>query len=168
MRIGNIDIDRPLALAPMEDITDQPFRRICKRHGADLLYTEFAYCEALIRTAVKTLRRLEIGRDESPIGIQIYGSNETAMEQAAAIAEAAGPDFVDINAGCWVKKIATRGDGSGLLRDLVKFESVVKAVMRGTRLPVTVKTRLGWDDRNLCILEAARMLEQCGVQALSV
>lgn len=168
MRIGSIDIDRPLALAPMEDISDQPFRRICKRLGADILYTEFSNCEALVRDVPRSLKRIEVLDDERPIGIQIYGSREEAMEGAAAMAEVARPDFIDINAGCWVRKIALRGDGAGLLRDLGKFESIVKAVIRGTRLPVTVKTRLGWDDDSICILDVARMVEQAGAQALAV
>jgi len=168
MRIGNIDIDRPLALAPMEDITDRPFRLICKEFGADILYTEFVNCEAMVRDVQRELAKIAITDAERPIGVQVYGSNETSMERAAAIAEEAQPDFIDVNAGCWVKKIAHRGDGAGLLRDLGKFEAVVKAVVRGTRLPVTVKTRLGWDEDSICILDAARMVEQCGAVALAV
>lgn len=168
MRIGALDIDRPLALAPMENVSDPPFRRICKARGVDLLYTEFCNCEALIRKVPVSLKRIQVADDERPIGVQIYGRREEAMERAAAVVEEARPDFVDINAGCWVKKIAMRGDGAGLLRDLGKFESVVKAVVRGTRLPVTVKTRLGWDQDSICILDVARMVEQAGVQALTV
>jgi len=168
MRIGSIDIDKPLALAPMEDVSDAPFRQICKAHGADVLYTEFANCEALVRNVPNSLKRIQVTDAERPIGIQIYGSREESMERAAAMAEEKEPDFIDLNAGCWVKKIALRGDGAGLLRDLKKFESVVKAVIRGTRLPVTVKTRLGWDGAGICILDVARMLEQAGVRALAV
>ncbi len=168
MRIGAIDIEKPLALAPMEDVSDPPFRRICKERGADILYTEFVNCEALVRKVEISLKRIRVTDEERPIGIQLFGSTEASMERAAAMAEAAQPDFVDINAGCWVRKIASRGDGAGLLRDLGKFESVVNAVVRGTRLPVTVKTRLGWDDDSICILDVARMVEQVGVQALAV
>ena len=168
MRIGSIEIERPLALAPMEDAADHPFRMICKEYGADLLYTEFASCESLIRDVPRTLRKIEVTDDERPIGVQIYGSAETSMERAAAVAEEARPDFIDINCGCWVKKIANRGDGAGLLRDLRKFESVVQSVVAATRLPVTVKTRLGWDEKSICILDVARMVEQNGVQALTV
>lgn len=168
MRIGRIEIENPLALAPMDGVSDQPFRLLCKEFGADLLYTEFASCEALIRDIASTKKKLAVTDGERPICIQIYGSAEDSMERAAAAAEAAGPDFIDINCGCWVKKIANRGDGAGLLKDLKKFEAVVRAVMRGTTLPVTVKTRLGWDDASICILDVARMLEQTGIQALTV
>jgi len=152
----------------MEDVSDYPFRMICKGYGADLLYTEFANCEALVRDVKRTLGKINITDEERPIGVQIYGSLESSMERAAAVAEAAQPDLIDINCGCWVKKIANRGDGAGLLRDLKKFESVVRAVVGGTRLPVTVKTRLGWDQDSICILDVARMVEQNGVQALTV
>jgi len=168
MLIGNLDIDRPLCLAPMDDITDSPFRALCKEHGADVLYTEFASCEALVRNIGKMLRKIELRDAERPIAIQLYGSAEESMERAAAMAEDAGADFVDVNCGCWVKKIATRGDGAGLLRDLSKFKAVVRAVMKGTRLPVTVKTRLGWDCEHIVILDVARMLEDLGVQSLTV
>jgi len=168
MRIGNTEIERPIILAPMENISDRPFRFICKEQGADVLYTEFVNCEAIIRNAKKSLRKIEITDFERPIGAQIYGSVETSMERGTEVAAAAGPDFIDINCGCWVKKIALRGDGAGLLRDLKKFEAVVKAVVSHTRLPVTVKTRLGWDADSICILDVARMLEQNGVQALAV
>lgn len=168
MRIGNLEIDRPLCLAPMEDVSDYPFRRICKEQGVDLLYTEFASCEALIRNVRKMRQKIELGEDEHPIAIQLYGSAEASMERAAAIAQEAGADFIDVNCGCWVKKIANRGDGAGLLRDLGKFASVVRAVMRGTTLPVTVKTRLGWDADSIVIVDVARMLEDLGVHALTV
>lgn len=168
MRIGDFEFHKPLALAPMESVTDPPFRLICRHFGADITYTEFASSEALIRDVKKTRRKLLISDADRPIAVQIYGSAEESMERAAAIAEEACPDFIDINCGCWVKKIAMRGDGAGLLRDLKKFEQVVQAVMRGTRLPVTVKTRLGWDENSICILDVARMLEQNGVQVLTV
>ena len=168
MRIGRFDISQPLALAPMESISDYPFRMLCREYGADLLFTEFANCEALIRDVKRTLNKIRITEAERPVAVQIYGSVEDSMEKAAAVAEAAKPDFIDINCGCWVKKIAQRGDGAGLLRDLHKFESVVKRVVNATRLPVTVKTRLGWDDDSICILDVARMVEQNGVSALTV
>lgn len=168
MRIGHVDIEHPIALAPMEDVTDISFRLICKSLGADLLYTEFASSEALIRDAEKTLRKIRVTEEERPIAVQIFGGVETSMEGAAAIAEQAGPDFIDINCGCWVKKVALRESGAGLLRNLPKFEAIVASVIRGTSLPVTVKTRLGWDDKSIVILEIARRLEQLGVKALTV
>ncbi|NIA14441.1 MAG: tRNA dihydrouridine synthase DusB [Nitrospiraceae bacterium] len=168
MRIGDIELKKPLALAPMENVSDPPFRRICKDYGADILYTEFANCEAVVRDVKRTLRKFEIDDAERPIGIQIYGNKPDSMERAAALAEEAKPDFIDLNAGCWVRKIAMRGDGAGLLRNLPRFEAVVKAVVRGTRLPVTAKTRLGWDEDTINILDVARMVEQCGVQMLAV
>jgi len=168
VQIGTVLLDRPLALAPMEDVSDGCFRRICKKLGADLVYTEFTHCEALVRDVEPALRKIRVTDEERPVGIQIYGSGEASMEQAAAIAEQAGPDFIDINCGCWVKKVALRGDGAGLLRDLNKFESVVQSVIQGTDIPVTVKTRLGWDQKQINILETAQMLEQLGVQALTV
>lgn len=168
MKIGNIELESPVALAPMESVSDPPFRLLCKEFGADLMYTEFANCEAIVRDVQRTLRKMKVLPHERPIGVQIYGSTEAAMERAAAMAEHAQPDFIDINCGCWVKKIAMRGDGAGLLKDIKKFEAVVKSVMKGTSLPVTVKTRLGWDDDSICIVEVARMLEQNGVQALTL
>jgi len=168
MRIAHIDIDQPIALAPMEDVSDIPFRQLCKEQGADIVYTEFTSCEAIIRNVKSSLRKIQILESERPIAVQLYGSAEDAMEEAASIASAMGPDFIDINCGCWVKKIAMRGDGAGLLRDIKKFEGVVQSVMRGTKLPVTVKTRLGWDDANIVILDVARMLEANGVAALTV
>ncbi len=166
--VGTIQLDHPLALAPMESVGDRPFRQICKSFGADIVYTEFANAEAIIRDVTRTLHKMQVNDDERPIAVQIYGSAEGSMERAAAVAEEMRPDFIDINCGCWVKKIANRGDGAGLLRDLKKFESVVRAVVGATRLPVTVKTRLGWDEKSICIREVARMVEQCGVQALTV
>lgn len=168
MKIGRIDIEQPVCLAPMDDVTDPPFRLLCKQFGADVLFTEFASSEALIRNVSSEFRKLAFSEQERPIGIQIYGSNFSSMERAAAIATAAGPDFIDVNCGCWVKKIANRGDGAGLLRDLKKLCSVVSAVQRGTHLPVTIKTRLGWDESSIVITELAPMLEALGVQALTV
>lgn len=168
MRIGDIELDRPLALAPMEDVTDWSFRLICKEQGADLLYTEFVSSEALIRDVEKALKKIRVSDEERPIAVQIFGGATESMEGAAAVAERANPDFIDVNCGCWVRKVVLREEGAGLLRNLAKFESIVKSVIRGTSLPVTVKTRLGWDADNVVILDVARMLEQAGVQALAV
>lgn len=168
MRIGKINIERPLCLAPMEDVSDLPFRVMCKEQGADIVYTEFTNCEALIRNVKDAKRKLELAEAERPVAIQLYGSGEESMERAAAMAEEAGADFIDINCGCWVKKVANRGDGAGLLRDLNRFKAVVASVQRGTSLPVTVKTRLGWDWSNIVILDVARMIEDMGIHALTV
>lgn len=168
IEIGDQLLNRPLALAPMEDVTDRAFRSICKERGADLLFTEFASSEALVRDARKTWDKIQIGEEERPVAVQIFGGVEQSMEGAAALAEQAGPDFVDINCGCWVKKVALREAGAGLLRDLSKFRRIVASVMRGTSLPVTVKTRLGWDAESINILDVARMLEDLGVRMLTV
>jgi len=168
MRIGPLELDRPVALAPMEDVSDIPFRQICKERGADLVYTEFTNVEAIVRDVPKSLQKIRVTESERPVGIQLYGSNGDSLERAAEIAEGFGPDFIDINCGCWVKKIAMRGDGAGLLRDLDRFGFVVDSVLRGTSLPVTVKTRLGWDDTEIVIEDVARMLHDKGVQALTV
>ncbi len=167
-KIGDITLDRPLALAPMEDVSDIPFRRLCKERGADLVYTEFTNVEAISRNVKRSLDKIRVTDEERPVAIQLYGSNGQSLEKAAAVAETYKPDFIDINCGCWVKKIAMRGDGAGLLRDLDKFEFVVQSVIRGTSLPVTVKTRLGWDDDSIVIEDVARMLRDNGVQALTV
>lgn len=169
MLFGKIDIARPLCLAPMEDVSDPPFRRLCKDYGVDVLYTEFVSCEAAIRDVKSEIAKFDITEDERPIGIQLYGSNPDSMERAAALAEASGaPDFIDVNCGCWVRKIAGRGDGAGLLRDLNRLQAAVAAVQRGTGLPVTVKTRLGWDDSSIVILELAPILADMGIQSLTV
>ena len=168
MKIGNIKLDYPIALAPMEDISDTPFRRICKRLGADILYTEFTSSEALIRSVKSAFHKMTVRDDERPIGIQIIGSREDVMAQAARIAESAHPDFIDINCGCWVRKISMRGEGAGLLRDLKKMEAIIKAVVKATKLPVTVKTRLGWDEDNIVIVDVAKMAQDQGAQALTV
>ncbi len=168
MLFGKTEIARPLCLAPMEDVSDPPFRRLCKTYGADVVYTEFVSCEAAIRNVKKEVAKFQLDDSERPIGIQVYGSNPDSLERAAAMAEAAGPDFIDLNCGCWVKKIANRGDGAGLLRDLDRLRAAVAAVQRGTRLPVTVKTRLGWDQDSIVILELAPLLEAMGIQHLTV
>ena len=168
MKIGTMDVQKPVALAPMEDITDTPFRCICKRLGADLLFTEFTSSEALIRDVKSAFHKITIRDEERPIGIQIIGSREDVMAQAAKIAESAHPDFVDINCGCWVRKISMRGEGAGLLKDLKKMERIITAVVKATKLPVTVKTRLGWDAENIVITDVAKMAQDHGVQALTV
>lgn len=168
MKIGSIEIDRPICLAPMEDVSDLPFRVLCKEQGADIVYTEFTNCEALIRNVKDAYRKISLSERERPVAIQIYGSAEESMERASAIATENGADFVDINCGCWVKKVANRGDGAGLLRDLCKFKQVVQSVIRGTHLPVTVKTRLGWDHESIVITDVAKMLEDLGVAALTL
>lgn len=168
MDIAHINIERPVCLAPMEDVTDQAFRIICRRFGADIVYTEFAASEALIRNIPRALDKIKVCEEERPAAIQIFGGVEESMEQAAVKAEEANPDFLDINCGCWVKNVVARNEGAGLLRDLPKFKRIVAATMRGTKLPVTVKTRLGWDPQSIVILEVAQMLEDLGVKALTV
>ncbi|OGX06399.1 MAG: tRNA dihydrouridine synthase DusB [Omnitrophica WOR_2 bacterium GWA2_47_8] len=168
MQLGPYKFENPIILAPMEDVSNMSFRIICKRQGADIVFTEFTSSEALIRDVKKAFKKIQVSEEERPIGIQIYGSLEGSMEQAARIAEEQGPDFIDINCGCWVKKHANRGEGAGLLKDLNKFEEIVKATVRGTRLPVTVKTRLGWDENSIVILEVAKIVEQAGAKALTI
>src|SRR3989338_7365656 len=168
MIISKIEIKNPICLAPMEDVTDIPFRLVCKRLGADIVYTEFASSEALIRDAKKTIRKVQIVEEERPVAIQIFGGAERSMEQAARVAEKFNPDFIDINCGCWVKNVAMRGEGAGLWRALPQFERVVRSTVNATKLPVTVKTRLGWDEKSIVILDAAKMVQQAGGQALTV
>ena len=168
MKLGTIDIERPLLLAPKEDVTDQPFRLICKRLGADIMFTEFVNSDGLVRGSEKTKRKMTFLDEERPIGIQIYGGDVDAMEGAAKMAEEMEPDLIDINAGCWVRDVALRGAGAGLLRDLPRLERLVSAVVRAVRLPVTLKTRLGWDSASVRILDVAKMCEQVGVSALTI
>ena len=168
MRIGTIDIERPVVLAPMEDVTDVSFRLICRRLGADVVYTEFVNSEGLIRDSVKTKNKMVFLNEERPFGIQIYGGDEGSMERAAAMAESYDPDLIDINCGCWVKDVAQRGAGAGLLRDLPRMERIVSNVVKSVKLPVTVKTRLGWDAESIRIVDVARMIEQTGAKALTV
>ncbi len=168
MRIGPYEFQQPLALAPMEDVSELPFRLICKRLGADLVYTEFTASEALIRDIPRALHKIEICEEERPVGIQIFGGRPEAMQGAAQVVEKFQPDFIDINCGCWVKNHVARNEGAGLLRDLPLFEKIVKATIAATKLPVTVKTRLGWDDQNIVILDVAKMVEQAGAQALTL
>ena len=169
MKIDNINLpDKPLALAPMEDVTDITFRVMSKRLGADVVYTEFTSSEGLIRNAKKSLQKIQVVEEERPVAIQIFGGIEASMEGAAHVAEEQGPDFIDINCGCWVKDVVKRNQGAGLLKDLVHFEAIVKSTVRGTKLPVTVKTRLGWDQDSIVILDVARMVEQAGAKALTI
>jgi nifR3 family TIM-barrel protein len=169
LKIGNIEISKyPLLLAPMEDITDRSFRYICKRYGADILYTEFIASEALIRDIYKSKQKLLFETDERPVGIQIYGHDIENMVEAAKIAESANPDLIDINFGCPVKKIATRGAGAGMLRDIPKMIEMTKQIVKAVKLPVTVKTRLSWDFDTIKIDEFAEELQDTGIQALTI
>ena len=169
IKIGNIELpDHPLLLAPMEDVSDPPFRRLCKAHGADLMYSEFISSEGLIRDAMKSRMKLDIFDYERPVGIQIFGGDEEAMEQSAQIVETVQPDLVDINFGCPVKKVVSKGAGAGVLKDVDLMVRLTKAVIKGTSLPVTVKTRLGWDEESINIDEVAERLQDIGVQALTV
>lgn len=169
MKIGNLEIGEfPLALAPMEDVTDPPFRALCKKLGADLMYTEFISSEGLIRDAQKSLEKLDLLTDESPVGIQIFGASEESMVQAAEIATQAGPDMIDINFGCPVKKVVTKCAGAGALQDIPRLLRITQSVVKATHLPVTVKTRLGWDENNKVIVELAEKLQDLGIQALTV
>ena len=168
-KIGNIILpDFPLLLAPMEDVSDPPFRRLCKLHGADLMYSEFISSEGLIRDAVKSKQKLDIFDYERPVGIQIFGGDEEAMEMSSRIVDAVQPDLVDINFGCPVKKVVCKGAGAGVLKDVDLMVRLTKAVIKGTNLPVTVKTRLGWDESSINIDEVAERLQDIGVQALTV
>jgi len=168
-KIGNILLpDFPLLLAPMEDVSDPPFRRLCKLHGADLMYSEFISSEGLIRDAMKSKMKLDIFDYERPVGIQIFGGDEEAMEMSSRIVDAVQPDLVDINFGCPVKKVVCKGAGAGVLKDVDLMVRLTKAVIKGTNLPVTVKTRLGWDESSINIDEVAERLQDIGVQALTV
>ena len=168
-KIGNIELpDYPLFLAPMEDVTDPSFRYMCKQFGADMVYTEFVASEALIRDVKKTLKKMQVEEHERPVGIQLYGHNIAAMAESAKIATAAKPDLIDINYGCPVKKIANRGAGAGMLRDIPKMIKMTEAIVKATHLPVTVKTRLGWDDESLVIEELAERLQDTGIKALTI
>lgn len=168
-RIGPIVLpDFPLLLAPMEDVSDPPFRALCKKHGADLMYTEFISSEGLIRKAAKGMKKLDIFPDERPIGIQLFGGSEDAMEEAARIAEAAGPELIDINYGCPVHKVVNKGAGACLLQDVDKMVRLTDKVVKAVKLPVTVKTRLGWSDQTKNIEEVAERLQDLGIAALSI
>jgi len=169
VKIGNIELpDFPLLLAPMEDVSDPPFRRLCKEHGADLMYTEFISSEGLIRDAIKSRMKLDIFDYERPIGIQIFGGDEEAMAMSAKIVETVQPDLVDINFGCPVKKVVCKGAGAGVLKDIDLMVRLTKSVVESTHLPVTVKTRLGWDHDSINIDEVAQRLQDTGIKALAI
>lgn len=168
-KIGNIDLGEfPLLLAPMEDVSDPPFRRLCKLHGADMLYSEFISSEGLIRDAIKSRQKLDIFDYERPVGIQIFGGDEEAMALSAKIVATVRPDLVDINFGCPVKKVVSKGAGAGVLKDIDLMVRLTKAVVRSTDLPVTVKTRLGWDESSINIEEVAERLQDAGISALTI
>lgn len=168
-KIRNIELGEfPLLLAPMEDVSDPPFRAVCKANGADLMYTEFISSEGLIRAAVKSLKKLDIFEYERPIGIQIFGSDIDSMREAAIIATEAGPELIDINYGCPVKAVACKGAGAGILQDIPKMVKMTHEIVKATHLPVTVKTRLGWDDKTKNVVDAAERLQDIGIEALTV
>lgn len=169
MKIGNIEFGpRPLFLAPMEDVTDIGFRMLCKRFGAAMVYTEFVSAEALVRSVQSTVNKLTISDEERPVGIQIYGRDVDAMVEAARIVEQAGPDLIDLNFGCPVKKVAGKGAGAGMLQNIPLMLDITRRVVDAVRLPVTVKTRLGWDSDHLVITELAEQLQDCGIAALTI
>tara|TARA_B100001063_G_C16686246_1_gene514494 strand:- start:170 stop:1162 length:993 start_codon:yes stop_codon:yes gene_type:complete len=168
-KIGNIDVgDFPLLLAPMEDVSDPPFRALCKEHGADVVYTEFISSEGLIRDAAKSTMKLDIYEKERPVGIQIFGANLDSMLQSVEIVEKSGPDIIDINFGCPVKKVVSKGAGAGILKDIDLMVSLTEAMVKHTNLPVTVKTRLGWDNDSIKIVEVAERLQDVGCKAISI
>lgn len=169
MKIGNIEFgNRPLFLAPMEDVTDIGFRMMCKRFGAAMVYTEFVSAEALIRSVKSTMQKLTISDMERPVGIQIYGRDVEAMVEAAKIVEQARPDVIDLNFGCPVKKVAGKGAGAGMMRNIPLMLDITREVVKAVSLPVTVKTRLGWDNESLIITELAERLQDCGIAALTI
>ena len=169
MKIGNIEFgERPVFLAPMEDVTDIGFRTLCKRFGAAMVYTEFVSAEALIRDVKSTIQKLTISDSERPVGIQIYGRDVEAMVEAAKIVELAGPDLIDLNFGCPVKKVAGKGAGAGMLQNIPKMLEITQKVVDAVSLPVTVKTRLGWNHEQLIITTLAEQLQDCGIQALTI
>lgn len=169
MKIGNIEFgDRPLFLAPMEDVTDIGFRKLCKRFGASMVYTEFVSAEALVRSIKSTVSKLTISDDERPVGIQIYGRDTEAMVEAAKIVEKAHPDVIDLNFGCPVKKVAGKGAGAGMLQNIPLMLDITREVVKAVHTPVTVKTRLGWDSSHLIITDLAEQLQDCGIQALTI
>ena len=169
MKIGNIEFgEKPVFLAPMEDVTDIGFRLLCKRFGASMVYTEFVSAEALVRSVKSTINKLTISDEERPVGIQIYGRSVEDMVEAAKIVEQAKPDLIDINFGCPVKKVASKGAGSGMLRNVPLLLEITSAVVKAVNIPVTVKTRLGWDCENKIITTLAEQLQDCGIQALTI
>ena len=169
IKIGNIELPKfPLLLAPMEDVSDPPFRALCKEQGADVVYTEFISSEGLIRNAAKSTKKLDIYTKERPVGIQIFGSNLESMLGAVDIVEKTNPDIIDINYGCPVKKVVCKGAGAGILKDIPLMVSLTKEIVKRTSLPVTVKTRLGWDEKSIKILEVAERLQDVGIKAISI
>lgn len=169
MKIGHIDLgERPVFLAPMEDVTDPAFRLMCKKFGADMVYTEFVSSDALIRSVNKTTQKLTICDEERPVAIQIYGKDTEAMVDAARIVEEARPDILDINFGCPVKKVAGKGAGAGMLQNIPKMLEITRAVVKAVKIPVTVKTRLGWDADHKIIVDLAEQLQDCGIAALAI
>jgi tRNA-dihydrouridine synthase B len=169
VKIGNIELpDFPLLLAPMEDVSDPPFRTLCKENGADVVFTEFISSEGLIRDAAKSTMKLDIYETERPVGIQIFGANLESMLQSVEIVERTKPDMIDINFGCPVKKVVSKGAGAGILKDIDLMVSLTKAMVEHTSLPITVKTRLGWDDDSIKIMEVAERLQDVGIKALSI
>jgi nifR3 family TIM-barrel protein len=169
VKIRDIELGEfPLLLAPMEDVSDPPFRALCKRHGADLMYTEFISSEGLIRDAAKSVQKLDIYEYERPIGIQIFGAEIESMKRSAEIIEQTNPDILDINYGCPVKKVACKGAGAGILQDIPKMVKMTEEIVKSTSLPVTVKTRLGWDDNTKHIVEVAERLQDVGIEAISI
>lgn len=169
VKIGEINLGEfPLLLAPMEDVSDPPFRALCKKYGADVMYTEFISSEGLIRDATKSVQKLDIFEYERPVGIQIFGADVESMKKATELCEKVNPDIIDINYGCPVKKVACKGAGAGILQDIPKMVSMTKAIVDSTHLPVTVKTRLGWDDNTKYIVETAERLQDVGIQAISI
>ena len=169
VKIGDIELsDFPLLLAPMEDVSDPPFRALCKEHGADVVYTEFISSEGLIRDAAKSVMKLDIYEKERPVGIQIFGANEESMLRSVEIVEASKPDIIDINFGCPVKKVVSKGAGAGILRDIPLMVRLTKVMAEHTKLPITVKTRLGWDHDSIKIVEVAERLQDAGAKAISI
>ena len=170
MRIGNLDLGaRPVLLAPMEDVTDMPFRRLCKGYGADLMYTEFVSADAIIRDVKSSMKKLDIDPAERPVGIQIYGREIEPMVEAAKIVEQSGPDIIDINFGCPVKKVAGKGAGAGMLRDIPKMVEMTRRVVQAVdHTPVTVKTRLGWDENSKFVVDTAERLQDVGIAAITI
>ena len=168
-KIGNIDLGEfPLLLAPMEDVSDPPFRALCKENGADVVYTEFISCEGLIRNAAKSTMKLDIYEQERPVGIQIFGANLDSMLQSVDIVEQTSPDIIDINFGCPVKKVVCKGAGAGILKDIDKMEMLTREMVKRTQLPVTIKTRLGWDEKNIKIVEVAERVQDAGAKAITI
>lgn len=170
MKIGNLDLgERPVLLAPMEDVTDMPFRRLCKGYGADLMYTEFVSADAIVRDIKSSMKKLDIDDAERPVGVQIYGREIEPMVEAAKIVEASGPDIIDINFGCPVKKIAGKGAGAGMLRDIPKMVEMTRQIVRAVgHTPVTVKTRLGWDEESKFVVDTAERLQDVGISAITI